>query len=39
MEWPQAPPGQGEQGSIWVLLSPSQACSMGHQLSVSMWSM
>ena len=30
MEWPQAPPGQGGKGSIWVLLSPSRACSMGH---------
>ena len=32
---PQAPPLQGGEGSIWVLLSPPWACSTGHRLCVS----
>ena len=31
---PHAPRLQGGKGSIWVLLLPPRACSMGHQLSV-----
>ena len=34
MEWPQAAPLQEGKGGIWVLLSPPQVCSTGHQLSV-----
>ena len=34
MEWPQTPPLQEGKGGIWVLLSPPQVCSTGHQLSV-----
>ena len=30
---PQAPPLQGGEGSIWVLLSSPRACSTGHRLS------